>query len=275
MTTWAFGEMPSSAGHLGLHRADDRARLGTSGGSRRRSTPDMPHQHRVVGQRGRGRRLSVSQAAVIDIVRGRGDPGEAHGQVVDRLEVPARPGRATSGRSRSRCSMWPTGSSPVGRRDAAGPAHPGRERAGGRSPATGPPTTARGVLAARGCRSTSRTRRPGRPSSSTGTVLAHWPVTATPTTSRAVDAALGEPAPGGRDDRSPPGRGVLDRGPAGHALRRDALVPPPQRCSPRVTVTSRPSARRCPGRRRGRATAQPRSASPGGTRLLGVEHVGP
>ena len=161
--------------------------------------------------------------------------------------------------------MCATGSAPVG---LGMPPERRSQVASGRGayPATGPPKRLRGVLPSPGCRSTSGTRRPGCPSSSTGTVLAHWPVTATPTTSAPSIPPSASPRRAAADDGLPPGLGVLDLGPAD---RVGAFVPPPHRL-PGDGHVARPWARHCPGRRRGPdASCLLRDRR---HRLLGVEH---
>ena len=139
-------------------------------------------------------------------------PGEPHRQVVDRLEVPAR-GRGDLGLVALEVEHVADRVGAGRRRDAAGAADPGRQRAW-RVALHRAADHGAGVRRSAGVASTARTGPTGAPASSTGTVLAHWPVTLT------ADAPASAADPVRRDartlaDQLPPGRGVLDRAAAG------------------------------------------------------------
>ena len=83
-----------------------------------------------------------------------------------------------------------------------------------------------GVRAAAGVASTAGSRRPGRPASSTGTVLAHWPVqlTASTTARRSTHASTPAPRRAASTIESHHSLGVLHRAAAGSRRRRDRAV---------------------------------------------------
>ena len=126
----------------------------------------------------------------------------------------------------SRNSRWPSGSSPFV--DGTPPVRRTHvASATGSYPDTGPPTTARDRSRPR--ESIHIRHSPtGTPASSTGTVLAHWPVTATATTSSPSMPLVGQAPAGALDHEPPPLLGVLGRGSAGPPSRGDGPVVPPR-----------------------------------------------
>ena len=218
-------------GHHRRRRARARGRRPPRRGPRRppsRSGPaggaSRPGPRRAAPGPGRRRGARVggcrsARPPVIDAWRGGGHPGEPHGQVVDGLQVPAgRAGHVGLRRARgTACGRWGRRPRWRGRRRCAGPS---ATAPAGRSPprARRPPA---GLCGPPRLSIHMRQSPTGRPSASTGTVLAHCPVHETATTcSRAHRPAATGP-PGGVDDHPPPLLGVLDGAAPGQQPGRD------------------------------------------------------
>ena len=205
-----------------LHRPDDRARRDQRRQLRSRH-PGEPHQlgvvaedveSAVVGEPGGGHRH----------VRGRGEAGEAHREVVDRLEVPPGPARDLR-LLPLREQQVAEGVVAVRRRDTAGAAYPRRQ---------GDRVVPEHVPPHDGARQVATTRvHPHQAVPDRGPRLVHrhgaGPLPGHPDHDDlvAVEAGLGQAPAGALDHELPPFPGVLGRGSSGSPSRGDGSVVPP------------------------------------------------
>ena len=208
--------------HVGEHRSRRPSPLHAAAAAGSGSTPARRTSLASYSSRSRSR-LSVSQAAGHRHVRRGRDPGEPHREVVDRLEVPPR-GRRHLGPVAGEVQHVRDRVAAVRAGDAAGPAQPEGERS---RRVARRPVRRRSPWSAPRPRASLHIRHSatGRPSASTGTVLAHWP------------------GHGDRDD-SAPSTPALDLAATCGGDDRAATTPP------------RPGWRRSRGRRRVRTTTR-------------------
>ena len=270
---------PELGGDVGAHRRRRPSRSARSGGSLSRVDAGQAHQGRR-RRRARSRsRLSVSQAADHRRVRGGGDAGEAHRQVVDRLEVPARRARdvgLVAGEVEHVADRVVAARS-TARRRCGGPSAPARTR---RVAAHRAADDAPRVAARRACPSTSRSRRPGARPRRPARCWPTAPVQLTATTGSGATAPLARRAPGRVGDEPPPLLGVLHRAAAGQLARRDRPGGPARRSRPvsDTSPTFGPPVPRSTARTNRSYAARARStviaSRSGGSGCWRVEHVG-